>query len=50
MQRYRWFTHLPITIAHTLPFSVSTSRLLANDLNREIGTSNDYEVFLLFRL
>jgi hypothetical protein len=38
------------TVAHALGFSVSTSRLLATDLNTEISTSNHYEVFLLFRL
>jgi hypothetical protein len=37
-------------VAHVLGFSVSTSRLLATDLNTEISTSNHYEVFLLFRL
>jgi hypothetical protein len=34
------------TVAHTLGFSVSTSRLLATDLNTETSTSNHYEVFL----
>jgi hypothetical protein len=38
------------TVAHALEFSVSTSRLLATDLSTEISTSNQYEVFLLFRL
>jgi hypothetical protein len=33
------------TVAHELGFSVSTSRLLATDLNTEISTSNHYEVF-----
>jgi hypothetical protein len=37
------------TTAHALGFSVSTSRLLATDLNTETITSNQYEVFL-FRL
>jgi hypothetical protein len=36
------------TVAHTLGFSVSTSRLLATDLNTETSTSNLYEVFLPF--
>jgi hypothetical protein len=35
-------------VAHTLRFSVSTSRILATDLNTETITSNHYEVFLLF--
>jgi hypothetical protein len=34
------------TIAHALGFSVSTSHLLATDLNTEMITSNHYEVFL----
>jgi hypothetical protein len=38
------------TGAHALGFSVSTSRLLATDLNTEISTSNHCEGFLLFRL
>jgi hypothetical protein len=37
------------TVAHALGFLVSTSRLLASDLNTETSTSNHYEVFL-FRL
>jgi hypothetical protein len=36
------------TVAHVLGFSVSTSRLLATDLNTETSTSEHYEVFLLF--
>jgi hypothetical protein len=32
----------------SLGFSVSTSRLLATDLNTESSTSNPYEVFLSF--
>jgi hypothetical protein len=36
------------TVAHALGFSVSTSRLLATDLNEETSTSNHYEVFLPF--
>jgi hypothetical protein len=35
------------TVAHALGFSVSTSRLLATDLNTETITSNHYE-FLPF--
>jgi hypothetical protein len=35
------------TVAHALEFSVSSSRLLATDLNIEINPSNHYEVFLL---
>jgi hypothetical protein len=50
IERYRWFTHFPVTVAHALGFSVFISRLLATDLNTETGTSNHYEVFLLFRL
>jgi hypothetical protein len=38
------------TVAHALGFSVSTSRLLATELNTETSTSIHYEVFLLFRL
>jgi hypothetical protein len=38
------------TVEDALGFSVSTSRLLATDLNTEISTSNHYEVFLLLRL
>jgi hypothetical protein len=37
--------NLQFTIAHTLRFSVSTSRLLATDLNTATITSNHYEVF-----
>jgi hypothetical protein len=33
------------TVAHALGFSVSSSRLLATDLNTETSTSNHYEVF-----
>jgi hypothetical protein len=36
------------TVAHALEFSVSTSCLLAMDLNTETITSNHYEVFLPF--
>jgi hypothetical protein len=36
------------TVAQALGFSVSTSRLLATDLNTETSTSNHYEVFLSF--
>jgi hypothetical protein len=36
------------TVAHALGFSVSTSRLLATDLNTETITANHYEVFLPF--
>jgi hypothetical protein len=35
---------------YTLGFSVVTSRLLTTDLTTETSTSNDYEIFLLFRL
>jgi hypothetical protein len=38
------------TVTHALGFSVSTSRLLATDLNTDIITSNHHEVFLLFLL
>jgi hypothetical protein len=34
------------TVADALGFSVSTSRLLATDLNTETSASNRYEVFL----
>jgi hypothetical protein len=36
------------TVAHALVSSVSTSRLLATDLNTEISSPNHYEVFLSF--
>jgi hypothetical protein len=36
------------TIAHALGFSVSTSHILATDLNTGTVTSNHYEVFLQF--
>jgi hypothetical protein len=38
------------TVAHALGFSVSTSCLIAMDLNTEISTSNHYEVSLIFHL
>jgi hypothetical protein len=38
--------HLQFTVTHALGFSVSTSRLLATDLNTETITSIHYEVFL----
>jgi hypothetical protein len=38
--------NLQFTLAHALGFSVSTSRLIATDLNKETGTLNHYEVFL----
>jgi hypothetical protein len=44
------FHTLKSTFALALGFSVSTSRLLATNLNTEINTSNHYEIFLLFRL
>jgi hypothetical protein len=34
------------TAVHAIGFSVSTSRLLATDLNTETVISNHYEVFL----
>jgi hypothetical protein len=34
------YINLPTTVAHTLGFSVSTSRLLATDLNTDAITSN----------
>jgi hypothetical protein len=37
--------NLLFTVAHTLGFSVSTSRILATDLNTGKITSNHYEVF-----
>jgi hypothetical protein len=42
--------NLQFTVAHALGFSVSTSRLLATDLNTETSASNHYEVFLPLRL
>jgi hypothetical protein len=36
------------TVAHALGFSVSTSHLLAVDLNTETSTPNHYEVILQF--
>jgi hypothetical protein len=36
------------TVTHALGFSVSTSRLLATNLNIETSTSNHFEVFLSF--
>jgi hypothetical protein len=42
--------NLQFTVAHALGFSVSTSRLLATDLNTETSTSNHYEVSLPFLL
>jgi hypothetical protein len=38
------------TVAHALGFSVSTSRILATDLNTGTITLNPYEVFLSFLL
>jgi hypothetical protein len=38
------------TVTYALGFSVSTSRLLATDLDTETSTSAPYEVFLPFRL
>jgi hypothetical protein len=43
-------THFQFTAARALGFSVSTSCLLAMDLNTDTITSNHYEVFLLLRL
>jgi hypothetical protein len=40
--------NLQFTVAHALGFSVSTSRLLATNLNTETSISNHYEVFLPF--
>jgi hypothetical protein len=40
--------NLQFTVAHALGFSVSTSRLLATDINTDNITSNHYEVFLPF--
>jgi hypothetical protein len=39
---------LKFTVAHKLGFLVSTSPILAVDLNTEIITSNYYEAFLSF--
>jgi hypothetical protein len=38
------------TAAHALGFPVSSSRLLATDLNTETNTSNRYEVLAPIRL
>jgi hypothetical protein len=38
--------NLQFTVAHALGFSVSSSRLLATDLNAETIISNHYEVSL----
>jgi hypothetical protein len=40
--------NLQFTVAYALGFSVSTSCLLAMDLNTETITSNHYEAFLPF--
>jgi hypothetical protein len=40
--------NLQFTVAHALGLSVSTSCLLATDLNTETSTSNQYEAFLPF--
>jgi hypothetical protein len=37
---------LQFTVAHTLGYSVSTSRILATDLNTVTSTSDHYEVLL----
>jgi hypothetical protein len=42
--------NLQFAVGHALGFSVSTSRLLATDLNTETSTSSHHDVFLLFRL
>jgi hypothetical protein len=49
--QYRTIADLPtfqFTVARALGFSVSTSRILARDVNAETITSNHYEVFLSF--
>jgi hypothetical protein len=46
IQSYRWLHNLQFTVAHALGFSVSTSRLLATDLNTGTIISNHYEIFL----
>jgi hypothetical protein len=46
IQRYRCSHDLQFTVAHAVGFFVSTSRLLATDLNKETITSNHYKVFL----
>jgi hypothetical protein len=38
--------NLQFTVAHALGFSISTSRLLAMDINTETSTTNHYEFFL----
>jgi hypothetical protein len=51
---YNWYNaiadlhNLQFTVAHALRFSVSTSCLLATDLNTETFTSNHPEVFMSF--
>jgi hypothetical protein len=42
--------NLQFTVTHALGLSVSSSRLLAVELNTETSASDQYEVFLLFRL
>jgi hypothetical protein len=42
------YTIYNFTVAHALGSSVSTSRILATDLNTETIISNHYEVFLPF--
>jgi hypothetical protein len=48
---YNWYSaiadlhNLQFTVEHAQGFSVSTSRLLAKDLNTETITSNHYKVF-----
>jgi hypothetical protein len=45
-QRSRWFTyHLQTSVAHTLGFPVSTSRLLATALNTEIITVSQFKYY-----
>jgi hypothetical protein len=44
------YTILQFTVAHAPGFLVSTSRILATDLNTGTITSNHYEVFLPFLL
>jgi hypothetical protein len=43
------FYTLQFAVAHALGFSVSTSRLLATDLNTENSIADHSEVFSLFR-
>jgi hypothetical protein len=44
IQQYRWLHNSHFAVAHALEFSVSTSRLLATDLNTETSTDIYYSL------